>query len=51
MAKQSPAASSQSEEEGLLVPLKLVEGINNTADIQSSRPLGVVPIVNDSCDQ
>ena len=40
-------ASSQSEEDGLLVPLQLVVGSSTTADIQPALPLGGVLIVND----
>ena len=40
-------ASSHSEEDGLLVPLQLVDGVNTVADIQLALPLGAVSIVND----
>ena len=42
------AVSSQWEEDGLLVPLQLVDGINTTADIQPALPLRAVWVVNDS---
>ena len=45
MAEQSAAASSQWEEEDLLVPLMLVNGINTAADIQPALSLGAVWVV------
>ena len=47
MAQQSAVASSQSEEDGLLVLLQLVDGVSSTADIQSALSPGVVSVVND----
>ena len=47
LAQQSAGAKSQSEEDGLLEPLQLVDGVITTADIQPALPLGAVSIVND----
>ena len=50
MTQQPAVASSQSEEDGLLVPLQLVGGISATADIELAFLLGVgaVSFVKDS---
>ena len=48
MTQQSAVASSQSGEEGLLVPLQLVNGINTTADVQPALALGAVSVVSGS---
>ena len=46
VAQQSTAASCRSEEDGLLVPLQLIDVVDATDDSQPALPLGTVSIVN-----
>ena len=52
VARQSAGASSWSEEGGLLVTLRFVDGVNTSpADIQPAFPLGAASIVNEATKQ